>query len=527
MGIESSAKKRIIGVILLIIIFGVVVSIIAYIIKPWRHKKLVEDTSSESRYKQGTTGRADNFPGYCIFRSEENQKGLRENSIKLNVIDDSDDPDMYFSRMKALRDGDIDWAMFTIDSFLKAGIVGLKGEFPGTIILPVDITMGADAILVKGNIKNIEELNRLDTRFVLVKNSPSEFLARVFISTFNLSNVPKDCMIGADSAEDVFNQFKKYAGSSPRIYVMWEPFVSKAIEAGGKVIFSSGKLKNGIFDVLVVSRKFLQDNRYIVKRVTESYFSAAYFYKDKLVDLIIEDAKALGKGISKKDAENIDKGIRFKNTREAYAHFGLLSKEESKGLDIDYMEDVITRIANALIATGVFSQSDFDKVQVNSLFYNGILEELKKEDFRPSKLGSLVVGDTESLGKVRGYAELLELSEEQWNSLIPVGQMRINPISFRTAIAELSIQSKRDLEDLATRLKSLPLYYLLIVGNARAEGDMEANKLLAIARADVVAEYLVLRLGINKNRIKVVAAEPSSKGSEAQSVNFELKQISY
>ncbi|MDP3026641.1 MAG: OmpA family protein [Nanoarchaeota archaeon] len=525
MSMESSAGRRIFGVILLIFIFGLAASIVVYVVKPWKQKKLEKETGSESQYKKETTGRADNFPSYSIFRSKETREGVKKDSIKLTIEDDSKDPDMYFSRMKALKNGDIDWAVFTIDSFLTAGIVGLKGEFPGTIVLPIDVSIGADAMLVKGDIKSIEELNRPDTRFVLIKNSPSEFLTRFAIAYFNLSNIPKDCMIEAESAEDVYNRFRKDSGSAPRVYVMWEPFVSKAVEAGGKIVFSSEKLKDGIFDVLVVSRKFLKENPSIVKSVVESYLSAAYFYKDSMVDLVIEDAKLLGRKIERKDAENIVKRLRLKNTLESYAHFGLLSKEDSKGLD--NMEDIISMIADVLIATGAFSQSDFDKVQISSLFNKDILETLKREGFRPSKLDSLVVGDTESLGQVRGDVELPELTDEQWNSLIPVGKMKIEPIEFRRGTSELWIQSKRDLDELSSKLGSMPYYYLLVTGNARAEGDIEANKVLAEERAKAVVEYLVLECSVSRNRIKAIAATPSSKGAEAQSVAFQLGQTPY
>jgi outer membrane protein OmpA-like peptidoglycan-associated protein len=105
--------------------------------------------------------------------------------------------------------------------------------------------------------------------------------------------------------------------------------------------------------------------------------------------------------------------------------------------------------------------------------------------------------------------------------------MKIPPVEFRSGSSELWIQSRRDLTELASRLKSTPYYYLLIVGNARAEGDIEANKALALERAKSVYDYLTTDLGVSKNRVKAIAAEPSKKGAEAQSVTFAVKEPSY
>lgn len=488
-------------------------------------EKLEEETGSVSLYKHDISVYADSFTGYCILRSSEMQNNLKKDGIRLNIVDDSKSKNLYFDRFKALKDGKADMAVFTVDSMLVAGIVNMKGEFPATIVAVIDETKGADAIEAKG-IGSIQDLNRADAKFVLTPNSPSEFLARIAKAYFNLPNLPDKWIIEADGAEDVYKRFKKDSGSQPRAYVLWEPYVSKALEEPGAVLlFGSDKLKAGIVDILVVRRKFLKDNPDLVKAVVKSYLSAAYAYQNNMADLVIKDAKAAGERLSEKDAENIVKGIQWKNTLENYAHFGLLSRKDASGLE--HLEDIITKIADVLVTTGVFSQADFDKIQPSSLFYTGIMEELQKESFHPGKLGSIVKGDQDSLGKVRGDVKLSALTDEQWNQLMPVAEMRMERLAFRRGTAELGFQSIRHLQNLATRLKSMPQYYLHVVGNARAEDDIEANKDLAKARAEVSSQHLILRLGVNRNRIKTIAAEPSLEGGAAQSVTFQLGQRPY
>lgn len=521
MGIESSAKKRIIGVILLIIIFGVVVSIIVYIIKPWRQKKLEKETGTVSQYKEERKIRADSFSGYCILRSKERQNILATDGIRLLIEDDKAN---YIERIKALRDGEVDMAVFTVDSLLKACVV--IGEFPATIVMVIDETKGADAIVAyKSAVGSINDLNRSDARFLLTPDSPSEFLARMLNADFSLPNLPTRWIEEADGAEDVYKRLMKASKTEPKAYVLWEPWLSRALKNPDvHVLIGSNEFKGYIVDVLVVRRDVLKEHPELVKSVVKSYLRAAYVYKDNMVDLIMEDSKLTGERISKEEAENIAKGIQWKNTLENYAHFGLLERQEARGLE--NLEDIITKITNVLVVTGAITKEQSLSIKPTTLFHKDILAALQAENFHPGqKLGIAQTGA--KLDEIRGDIELLELTDEQWNSLIPVGQMRINPISFRTATAELSIQSKRDLEDLVTRLKSMPRYYLLVVGHARAEGDIDANKALAEGRAKAAAEYLVLRIGISRNRIRAIPAAPSGKGGEAQSVTFQLGQRPY
>ena len=64
------------------------------------------------------------------------------------------------------------------------------------------------------------------------------------------------------------------------------------------------------------------------------------------------------------------------------------------------------------------------------------------------------------------------------------------------------------------------------MGHARAEGDPEANRQLAQARAEAAAQYLTAQ-GINAQRIKTEAAPSTLKSGEAQAVSFVVGQVPY
>jgi outer membrane protein OmpA-like peptidoglycan-associated protein len=166
-------------------------------------------------------------------------------------------------------------------------------------------------------------------------------------------------------------------------------------------------------------------------------------------------------------------------------------------------------------------------VAPNELFFDKVLADLKAAKFHPGRAIDLLEGAPGPAESIRAEVELPPLSEGQWQALAPVGEMRIESLSFLRGTAELTLQGRRDLEEWARILRSMPQYYLTVTGRARAEGDPEANQRLAEERARVVAQDLIQRLGTSPNRIRAVALPPSDKGAAAQSVTFELGQRPY
>ncbi len=520
MSMESSAKKKLLVVLLWLFIAVAGFCVYVLIWKPFRDDQLVNDTStqSEGHFKHKVVLRADSFSGYCILRSDKMAEHLKAESIKLEIQDDQAD---YVARLEALRDGKAHMAVFTVDSLLTAGAA--IGKHPATIVMVIDETQGADAIVAyKTAAESIEDLNKPNAGFVLTPGSPSEFLARIVVAEFSLPMMPKDSkrwIFPAKGVADVYDKFKKASRSEPKAYVLWEPYVSKAkSDKDVGILLGSDKLKGYIVDVLVARRQFLADSPDLVEAVVKAYLRAAHFHgKSGMAPLVIQDAAGAGEHVSAKEAQQLVDGIRWKNVLENYAHFGLLSAEEAQGLDA--LENIIRKIGNVLVTTGAASREQVN-VPPNTLFYDRTMKGLRDVNFHPS----IIPGDFDP---VRGRDELPPLSESEWKQLFRVGRMRIPPLSFRTASSELNIQSKRNLLELATTLESMPMYYLLVTGHARARGDMQANMQLAKDRADAAAEYLTGDLGISVNRVRAIAEKPKAIGSEAQSVTFGLLQRSY
>jgi ABC-type nitrate/sulfonate/bicarbonate transport system substrate-binding protein len=523
---EKKSKGCLAAAAIWIIILGSLAVAYKFLVHPYVAEKLRGQTGSESQYRHEVTIALDSFSGYAVLRSEAFGRELKVEGIKLKLNDDGAD---YAARIRAVRKGRAQLATFTIDSLVNSSAD--LGDFPATIVLVIDETHGADAIVApRDGIKSIQDLDHADARIVLTPDSPSEFLARTVLAHFSLPNLPENPYVPADGAAEVYARLKAAPAGERRAYVLWEPFVSKAVDDGARVLLDSSKLKGYVVDVLVAQRKYLRDNPEVVTKVVAAYLRAAYSVdrrKDGMVDLVISDSKLAGaQRLDRRQAQQLVKGIRWKSTLENYAHFGLLTAGESKGSQ--HLEDMIANITGVLLKTGALPRDPLGG-KTHTLFYDGTLRELKAAGFHPAKRLAVIDGvgpGISELGAIRTEGTLARLSDQQWDSLVPVGELKVKPIAFGRGTARINVQSERELARLAGLLKSLPAYYLLVVGHARAEGDPEANRKLAGSRADAALKYLVSQ-GLERNRVRARAAKPSGKGGGAQSVSFVVGQLPY
>ncbi|MHA2279840.1 MAG: OmpA family protein [Promethearchaeota archaeon] len=510
---DDSRKKRVItAAVIWIVIIGLVAVTLKIFVFPSQQKKLVLDTGSTSQYRHELTGGHDLFPGYAPARSELMRKNLKSSGIKLDWKDDEAD---YVKRITRLRDGDLDVAVFTIDALITASIEIGEWPPPATIFEVIDQTKGADGLVAwRDSVPTINALDNEDARIVCTPKSPAELIARVVVSQFSLPRLPEDWMIEADGSKDVLAKIKKYRGK-PYAFALWEPELSQAKGMDGiHVLIDSSKFDGLIVDVLVANREFVANHPDLVKAVGEAYLRASYSYgKSGMIDLIAKDAS-----LNATQAEQIVNGIRWTNTMENFAHFGLVTGGQ-------HLEDIIINITGVLIATGGLPEENPVSGTEHMLYYDQMLADLQAEGFHPARkvnvLGSMA--GMAGLDAIRGDGDLPALTEDEWNELIGVGSIKVNKITFGRGSSKINVGGQRELRDLADRLSSLQ-YYLLVVGNSTAKGDPKANLALAQQRSDAVTEYLST-LGVSSNRVKAKAAPPNNRTTS--SVSFVVGQRPY
>lgn len=520
---DRKPLKILIAVGLWLGVIVIIAVVYRFLVAPQQQRRLVVDTSADSSYQHVVNLAADSFSGYAVLRSDALARDLATQSIKLNIVDDAAD---YTARIDALKRQEVNMAVFTIDSYILAG--AKLGEYPGSIVLVIDESKGIDGVVANKKVfSDINALNRPETKFVFVPNSPSEFMARVIVAEYNLPLLTDVWWEESTSAEDTYQRFRTQGADNtkPRVYAVWDPFLSKALgEPNAQLLLDSSKLSGYIVDVLVVERTFLRDNPELVNTVLAAYLRALYSYgSDGMGALIKQDASQFGnQTLSDSQAKDIASRVVLRNTLENYDQFGLnKSGEPSK---LPKLEDVIAKITRVLIKTRAVDADPLNG-QYNSLFFQDPLRNLQTAGFNPTQRLGVISGASPGQvanETVRTGPQLKPLTDEQWNNLLPVGDMRIDSVSFARGTARLNVQSERDLAELATRLASFPQYYLKVVGKTTAEGDAEANRQLAQDRADAVTDKLK-QVSVDPIRIKATA----QSGAGEQAVTFVLCQMAY
>lgn len=521
---QRSMKMLALGLFFAVLI-GVGLGAYHFLVSPLLTQELAVQTGSDAQYRVVAKVAHDNFSGYAILRSPEVQQDLKAQGIKLDWKDDGAD---YAARVEALKSGEVDLAVFTVDGIVK--YAAQNGSFPGTIVLGIDESVGADGCVAhtsKG--QKPGTLDTPGTKFYATADSPSEFLSRVAISDLQFNAIGKDWLVPTKGAAATYNDFRIDVDPA-HLYCMWEPYLSMALsEPEAYAVFDTSMVKEYVFDVLVARREFLAEHDDVVTALDAAHLRANYRYGNDpaaLTALLIADAKATkADKLSEAQAAAIAKGVRWTNTLENYARFGLIPPAQAKGMS--NWEDIIGKTVDVLIATKAIESDPFNR-DYSTLFHSKTtLAQLQVENFHPAAVAGAVPGlEQGDLDAIRGAEELPALSEEQWSKLTVVANARVEPISFRRGTSELEVQAARDLDKLVTHLRSWNSYYVTVVGHAAAVGDPEANLALAKARADSAAKHLVDH-GVNPNRVRAVGAKPSGNQGASQSVTFALMQPSY
>jgi len=469
-----------------------------------QERNALQATAGELPYDHEVTIALDSFSGYAVLRSKTFADLLRSRKIKLNLVDDGAD---YSGRLQSLRDGSVEMAAFTIDALIKT--TSQLGSSPATIVALIDETQGADAMVANKSVfPNVDALNHPDVRFVLTPDSPSETLARVVINTFALDQLTDKPFELANDANDVLGQYRKSEKNARKVFVLWEPFVSQILANDSMhVVVDSSQFNGYIVDCLVADRDFLVKQPDVAQTVIDCYFRAQYEYRQPAVmqRLVIADAGA-AQPLDASIAEKLVRGIRWKNTQENFAHFGLQPSNSTQ-----HVADMVANITRVLLETGAISTDPTDS-QPNRLYYDKLLRALHESGFHP--------GDEDEL--VREAVELADLSDDQWETLVPVGTLAVPDLVFPRGTSVLTDASQHVLDTLVDKLATWPRYYVVVRGNASLQGDLEANKQLAAARAQAARDYLVRR-GVAPQRIRAVGVEPSGMTK----VNFSLGQMAY
>ena len=184
-------------------------------------------------------------PIYCAAANGYYKK----HGIDVSLVNFSDNSVM----PGAVQSGEIDATTLTYDQVIAANARGWKLK----VVMPLDYSVGGDAILARAQIQSIKDLKGRKVAFMSA--SPSDFLLGYALAKDGLSE--RDIQPVNTTPEGVVGIM---AGGSADVGVSYEPNVSVIVKSsGGKrfhVLLSSREARGMITDVLVLKDSVIAKN---------------------------------------------------------------------------------------------------------------------------------------------------------------------------------------------------------------------------------------------------------------------------
>ena len=443
-------------------------------------KKRAELTDA-GRFKGEINIGLDNYLGYFPLRSKQLRSEMLQQGYQLKFDDDGAD---YAQRVKKLSSGELDFAVFTVDSY----ILNAAPTFPGQIVMVISESKGADAIVVDKSIVKVNDIKSITATL----GSPSHQLIKASIIDFGLDELKQNIQPSDGSSAAL----KDLLSGKTKAAVLWEPDISIALkEDRFKSLISTKSTSKLIVDILVASDDVVNNHPEKLDVLLKNYFPALRTLsknKPTLSKAFQNDAK-----ISAEAADKVIDSIAWKSLQQnATQWFGIRSK-------------------------GV-SRPEFKIIETIDLT-NDIL--IKFGDFQSSPLpggngGAFQLLSSQSIAKLNQQQDegqsitdnddfFERFTPSQWDSLDPVGSLQIPPIKFKPGTHDFSDQGKADIKNVKNILIRYPRYRLSIEGHTSTRGDAELNTQLSQQRADAIRDYLVETYKIPQNRIRAIGMGPS------------------
>lgn len=259
-------------------------------------------------------------------------------------------------RKAAMIKGDIDGLGDTVDLLVLAR----DEKVPSVAVMEVDMSSGADGILVAEGIDSVQDLR--GKRVAVQRNFVSEAFLDYVLQKNNMlpTDVQKiDTEAGAAGAA--------FVSGNVDVAVTFEPWLSKAQErkGGGKVLVSSADEPGVIVDILTINENYLAQNPEIVKKVMRAWFKAVDYWKENP-----EEANAIMAryyNVSPEEFADIISGLIWPSYEENIVYFGT---SERPGR----IYEVANTFVDVFLKTGqIKSRPDMTKA-INSQLLNELYE---------------------------------------------------------------------------------------------------------------------------------------------------------
>lgn len=496
---------------LAILVLGILaIAGVKFLLPIWQDAAQRETSDAASEHGTLSVG-VDSWVGYFPLCSPVLAKQMRDAGYNLRCDDDQAD---YAKRFTRLNDGDLQLAVATVDAYVLNGI---RTQYPGAIVAVLDQSKGGDAIVARRSaVPNLDGLKKKSNlRVAFTPNSPSEHLLKSVGVHFDVPHFKDRKGAWRVPANGSSDALAKLQSGDVDLAVLWEPDVARALANNDFVkLIGTEDTENLIVDVLIASRKLVQEKPEAINVLLKHYFQTLRQYRED--EALLRDHVRSYTKMDKAQVQAMLGGVAWASLSDNGVQWFGVTPAGVNGEQ--QLIDTINASVQILQATGEFDSSPLPDRDAHRLTNGQFIAGLYK-----SQAGS---GDASgSLQK-----SFVVLDDKGWAKLQEVGTLKVEPIGFQRGTATLSDDDEQVLARMADRLRHYPNYRILVKGHTGSGGDADANMELSKSRAQTVASHLLSTFNIDANRVRAVGygAEqplPRLAGESDRAYGYRLPRV--
>lgn len=269
------------------------------------------------------------WPGYEPFflgREKEYFKG-----IPVKLVEYTSNGDV----LRAFQNGALEAAALTADEVLRLS----ETEPNLRAIAILDVSHGADALLVREDIKSLQELKGRSVG-VEVNSTGIYLLSRVLEAAGLERQDVRVVFMENERHESAFREGEVDA------VVTFEPYRNRLIQVGAVNLFDSSKIPHEIMDVLVVRQQLIQQRPEALRGLLEGWFKAGEYLNQHP----LKAAEIMG----------AREGLSGEQFLKSLALVRIPSREENKRLldpTNEKVMQVLRKIAKNMVGAGFLTNS--------------------------------------------------------------------------------------------------------------------------------------------------------------------------
>lgn len=232
--------------------------------------------------------------------------------------------DVRYNKYSSFKQESNDYVSGKLDArgnLISDALVESDSGFKQKIILALDYSNGADALLAQNNIAGVAQLK--GKRVAYEPGTVSEFFLRHILQRYNLTiNDIKSVPASADATPALLANHHADAAMTS------EPFITKLIQQGGvRVLFSSAQSPHFIVDVLSVRADYLSSHSDAASRFVKGYFASLSYVQNHPQETVSIMSKVLN--LSQNDASNNLAEVQFLNLTDNAEAFTFAAGDQS------------------------------------------------------------------------------------------------------------------------------------------------------------------------------------------------------